>query len=189
MSDTDSTSLLQKTPNWNSFSETKLISQPVVDDDNRLRLDTSDGLLLMELNALGVRILSANPASNVQKRRDDYGLLLNKPKALTLSLDSESSSNNVSQLSAGSLSVKITHAPLSFELFHNGELQLKSADDGHFVRKHRVPPIAKTPQGWWLSWALKSNEAIYGGGEKWGCLLYTSPSPRDQRGSRMPSSA
>ena len=37
------------------------------------------------------------------------------------------------------------------------------------------------------------------GGERWGrysiiglpatCLLYTSPSPRDQRGSRMPSSA
>ena len=24
---------------------------------------------------------------------------------------------------------------------------------------------------------------------RWGCLLYTSPSPRDQRGSRMPSSA
>ena len=27
------------------------------------------------------------------------------------------------------------------------------------------------------------------GGYHWGCLLYTSPSPRDQRGSRMPSSA
>ena len=27
------------------------------------------------------------------------------------------------------------------------------------------------------------------GGKKLGCLLYTSPSPRDQRGSRMPSSA
>ena len=25
--------------------------------------------------------------------------------------------------------------------------------------------------------------------EKYDCLLYTSPSPRDQRGSRMPSSA
>ena len=25
--------------------------------------------------------------------------------------------------------------------------------------------------------------------ERTGCLLYTSPSPRDQRGSRMPSSA
>ena len=27
------------------------------------------------------------------------------------------------------------------------------------------------------------------GGEKWGCLLYTSPSPRDATLSRMPSSA
>ena len=26
-------------------------------------------------------------------------------------------------------------------------------------------------------------------GHVWTCLLYTSPSPRDQRGSRMPSSA
>ena len=26
-------------------------------------------------------------------------------------------------------------------------------------------------------------------GQRWDCLLYTSPSPRDQRGSRMPSSA
>ena len=26
-------------------------------------------------------------------------------------------------------------------------------------------------------------------GKPWDCLLYTSPSPRDQRGSRMPSSA
>ena len=25
--------------------------------------------------------------------------------------------------------------------------------------------------------------------QDWRCLLYTSPSPRDQRGSRMPSSA
>ena len=25
--------------------------------------------------------------------------------------------------------------------------------------------------------------------DNWNCLLYTSPSPRDQRGSRMPSSA
>ena len=32
-------------------------------------------------------------------------------------------------------------------------------------------------------------EDYHGHGEEWICLLYTSPSPRDQRGSRMPSSA
>ena len=38
---------------------------------------------------------------------------------------------------------------------------------------------------------LFGGEAPYVGhsGEAYGCLLYTSPSPRDQRGSRMPSSA
>ena len=34
---------------------------------------------------------------------------------------------------------------------------------------------------------LTLSAEIVGGGT--GCLLYTSPSPRDQRGSRMPSSA
>ena len=37
------------------------------------------------------------------------------------------------------------------------------------------------------------NRRIFGNGgysvEYYACLLYTSPSPRDQRGSRMPSSA
>ena len=31
--------------------------------------------------------------------------------------------------------------------------------------------------------------ALFGGSSPLTCLLYTSPSPRDQRGSRMPSSA
>ena len=40
---------------------------------------------------------------------------------------------------------------------------------------------------------LDSSDIIYmyqtAEGDHWVCLLYTSPSPRDQRGSRMPSSA
>ena len=40
---------------------------------------------------------------------------------------------------------------------------------------------------------IKSGATIasdfFNGLEYWRCLLYTSPSPRDQRGSRMPSSA
>ena len=39
--------------------------------------------------------------------------------------------------------------------------------------------------------ALSAAAATQGPGSPamWTCLLYTSPSPRDQRGSRMPSSA
>ena len=36
---------------------------------------------------------------------------------------------------------------------------------------------------------ISGTTAFKGIGLDWGCLLYTSPSPRDQRGSRMPSSA
>ena len=35
----------------------------------------------------------------------------------------------------------------------------------------------------------KGHTELYRGAEYVVCLLYTSPSPRDQRGSRMPSSA
>ena len=42
---------------------------------------------------------------------------------------------------------------------------------------------APIPEGFDKDWSIKS---LYDGET---CLLYTSPSPRDQRGSRMPSSA
>ena len=42
----------------------------------------------------------------------------------------------------------------------------------------------------YLEWASDYGLFHFGRMPKsWGCLLYTSPSPRDQRGSRMPSSA
>ena len=41
-----------------------------------------------------------------------------------------------------------------------------------FMFLHELSPLADIVQRQW-----------------WACLLYTSPSPRDQRGSRMPSSA
>ena len=41
----------------------------------------------------------------------------------------------------------------------------------------------------WVTQAADGGAEVMSGGEALGCLLYTSPSPRDQRGSRMPSSA
>ena len=41
------------------------------------------------------------------------------------------------------------------------------------------------PEWYWVS----SKRQVWGIGWRWGCLLYTSPSPRDRQKSRMPSSA
>ena len=41
----------------------------------------------------------------------------------------------------------------------------------------------------WARNAQEANEIVAQIAKAKGCLLYTSPSPRDQRGSRMPSSA
>ena len=56
-----------------------------------------------------------------------------------------------------------------------------------------VPVVAAahgTTAGGGLGILLSSDYAVVGSRSRLGsCLLYTSPSPRDQRGSRMPSSA
>ena len=49
------------------------------------------------------------------------------------------------------------------------------------------------PNGLWEPGSLSAHKGHFGVGATaipfTACLLYTSPSPRDQRGSRMPSSA
>ena len=47
-------------------------------------------------------------------------------------------------------------------------------------------PLTLQPNAWQL---VPTGIAIYLQDPGYACLLYTSPSPRDQRGSRMPSSA
>ena len=62
---------------------------------------------------------------------------------------------------------------------------------GPTVKIVYVPDSSKQFDRKWIEdHCPKSSESIASVIEKgFGCLLYTSPSPRDQRGSRMPSSA
>ena len=46
----------------------------------------------------------------------------------------------------------------------------RSATDGHFVRRLRLPPLARDRSGWTVHLDLKSSEQIYGLGEKWTTL-------------------
>ena len=77
--------------------------------------------------------------------------------------------------------------PVSIDLASSTVSKLKDADALHAVVLESCPSRwRKTqqtqPPGSFMRWFLY-NEMLAA------CLLYTSPSPRDQRGSRMPSSA
>ena len=58
-----------------------------------------------------------------------------------------------------------------------------------FASKQGVPALGKIWQIWCGFFATLHGVMKALLGHKYHCLLYTSPSPRDQRGSRMPSSA
>ena len=62
--------------------------------------------------------------------------------------------------------------------------------DGYVIEHidDALPTIEKV-QKEFKTEAVVVKAQIHAGGRGKGCLLYTSPSPRDQRGSRMPSSA
>ena len=63
-------------------------------------------------------------------------------------------------------------------------LSQKDQEATHFLDAHFI-----LSNNLLKAFAKSENTALIVDGHIVGCLLYTSPSPRDQRGSRMPSSA
>ena len=57
------------------------------------------------------------------------------------------------------------------------------------IVKADIPDVSKHNLNYDGTRAIDGGAAEFRKGIASGCLLYTSPSPRDQRGSRMPSSA
>ena len=154
--------LTKNAPDWNSIAAIELTELPRIDGDNALSLTTGAGGLRLTVHGCALRIRSA------RQRDYDYGLLHDLSSALTLEL---AQTEQQSTISCESMTVDINHQPFSLKVYRpDGMLVVQSATDGHFVRRHRVPPIAKLEQGWLLSFALNSNEAVFGLGEKWGAL-------------------
>lgn len=73
-------------------------------------------------------------------------------------------------LSAGDWRLTLQDEPLRFTLTRGREVILASTADGHFRRSHRLPPFARTPDGWFAAFNLESQEPVYGLGESWGRL-------------------
>jgi len=149
-------------PDWNSTNAAEVVGTPTLEGDSRLVIQLDVGELLLEIFDSGVRLLSR------QQRRYDYGLLENEPNPHALNVETLDQQTIVI---ADQLKLEIEHLPFSVSFSeYGGDTILKSPDDGHFVRKHRVPPLAKTREGWLVSFALKSGEPVYGLGEKWSAL-------------------
>lgn len=60
--------------------------------------------------------------------------------------------------------------PLNVTFSHKGRTVIQPSPDGHFVRRFRLPPFARTQKGWFFSVALQPGAPIYGFGEKYGTL-------------------
>lgn len=148
-------------PDWNSIEAASLQSAPQLTSENRLLLQTQYGDLELTMGNKGVRLRSLPVA------QDEFGMIKQQPDCQVLSV---SSNETDTQVSAGDYRIKLYHSPLHFELYHSDKLVQKSATDGHFVRQHRLPPLAKTDQGWVFCLELGYDEAVYGLGEKWGKL-------------------
>ncbi len=151
-------------PNWGKIPPVKLLGTPSV-AGTQLRLTTSAGSLCLTLHDCGLRLRS-------EQRARSYGMLVDEPVELPLAMEATADGLRVSAVATNGarLAVLLSAEPLSFQLFCDDRLVQKSPTDGHFVRKFRLPPFAKLPAGWLVSFDLEADTKVYGLGEKSGRL-------------------
>ncbi len=97
----------------------------------------------------------------------DYGLLAGEPQEAIVEL---AESEDGYTLACGELRLELLRQPLRLRFSAGGRTLLASADDRTIRGDLRFMPFACTPEAWLAALALKSSEAIYGLGEKFGGL-------------------
>tara|TARA_R110001632_G_scaffold41444_1_gene104156 strand:+ start:53236 stop:55323 length:2088 start_codon:yes stop_codon:yes gene_type:complete len=148
-------------PNWNQIKQANITGQASLSTDGSIVLSTSEGNLQIAFHTFGVRLrigASGQP---------DYGLLVTTPDIINADIVN---GDQQTTLIAGDSKLVIGHSPFTFELIQDNKTVQQSANDGHFVRRYRLPPLAKVDKGWLMSLELATEEAVYGLGEKWGNL-------------------
>ncbi|MBU6377668.1 MAG: alpha-xylosidase [Gammaproteobacteria bacterium] len=163
------TSLLDpQSPNWGRIPPACVSGEATL-VEHVLHLPTTLGVLRLSLHDSGLRLRSATEVR-------DYGILLETPRPLACSLVNEGSGESArSRLQACTttgelLEVEIGHQPFSFTLRCAGRFVQGSPSDGHFVRRFRLPPLARHDDRWLLCLELGPATPIYGLGEKSGRL-------------------
>lgn len=149
-------------PRWEGMEPVRIApdTQPRL-RDGQVSVATTAGDLHLSLHGQGARI-------RIGRRLGyDYAMLDGEPAALPPGLGHAGDDIVVS---AGRLTLTVGRDPLTFALDVDGRRVIGSATDGHFVREHRLPPLARVEDGWFVALDLSSGERVYGLGEKWGRL-------------------
>ncbi len=146
-------------PRWTQVPPIRVTGAPRIDGSDVL-FPTDAGQLTATLFDGGLR-LRIGPAPR------DYGILAAVPATAIPQLQTDASR---SVLRAGTGELSIGHDPLCFEFRHHGRIAQRSPTDGHFVRRFRLPPIARVDDGFLVSLELGHETSVYGLGEKWGRL-------------------
>ena len=153
-----------RSPDWNTVTAMSIEAFTV--NQNAVELCCDQAQLRISVIAIEgapmVRMQSLDEVS------PDYGWLNCPVETLPLTVVDH---GTYLSLASESVSISVTKDPFSLDVVLEGSsCRLCSPTDGHFVRRHRVPPLAKTEQGWFLSLDLASDESVFGLGEKWGRL-------------------
>ena len=148
-------------PNWGSIPPLK--STGPVDRLNATTaiLPTTEGTLAITVGEDFVR-LRIGPDNH-----PNYGILAEKVPELPVDVTVSDTGNVVRN---AHLALQLEPAPLTVDLQDGQQSIQRSSTDGHFVRRHRLPPFARTADEWIINLDLLSGEAVYGLGEKWGPL-------------------
>ncbi|GHA02524.1 alpha-xylosidase [Arenicella chitinivorans] len=155
-------SLSLDTPDWNAIDAAHVVGTLEHCSSTRVSIPLSIGTISVEMFEHGVRFASD------KQRQYDYQLVLNPPALSELSLNVM---EEYAEISSPHYVMRVDFAPFAFQVVnHRGRVLAASANDGHFVRQHRIPPLARTEDGWLWSMAMASGERFYGLGEKWGAL-------------------
>lgn len=148
-------------PNWGRIAPLKVLGAGRLEQGRYLILPTTAGELRVTLHDFGAR-MCIGPGAR------DYGLLLAEPTPLPI--DACESTPTATRIRAGSRTLHFDHQPLSFTFECAGRRVQSSPSDAHFARRHRLPPFARTSDGWLVSLELGHATHVYGLGEKWGRL-------------------
>jgi alpha-D-xyloside xylohydrolase len=111
-----------------------------------------------------------------ERAAPDFGLLAALPAPPPAKVEATAAG---AVLRVGDLRLVLEPAPLRCRLERGRQVLLESTTDGTFGDMLRLPPFARTAEGWLVALALESGEAIFGHGEKWG--------PLDHRGQLLRS--